>query len=442
MRNALLGSIAVWLAGANLLYAQPGHLARQPLPTETPPTATPEKSAETPAPADAAASNSLTPDANTAPLPWMPDWANDLFGSSVGQVTASAEYLIWFNKNIPSLPPLVVTDRVNPEQGDITLTGANTASIDFHVFSGGRLSLGYFAGDCQTCGVETTLFMLFRQSLRLRVDSSSFLGRSFFNTFTNADDAFVVGFPDVASGTINVVTSSQTWGAEINAWRNIVNEPITEQFRLDFLVGFRYLDLNEDVSITSATHFNQNLATTNPNVAAFAGSQVAAADLFGTDNQFFGGQIGFSSKYYGDLGTIDFRFKLAIGDDHESLNTRGSQLRTFPNGVSVPSVGGVLVQRSNLGYFTHDQFIVVPEASVNWILALTKNIDINLGYTLLFMSHALRPGNNIDRSVDPSQLPNFTGARGAPVDLTRPGVPFLQTNYYAHGLSAGITFRW
>jgi hypothetical protein len=441
MRNALLGSIAVWLAGANLLCAQPGHLARQPLPVETPPAATSDKSADAPAKADTAGSNSLIPDPDTAPLPWMPDWANDLFGSSVGQVTATAEYLIWFNKNIPSLPTLVVTDRVGPEQGEVTLTGLNSASIDFHVFSGGRISLGYFAGDCQTCGVETTLFMLFRQSLRLRVDSSTLLGRSFFNSFTNTDDAFVVGFPDVASGTVNVVTSSQTWGAEVNAWKNVVNEPIIEQFRLDLLVGFRYIDLNEDVSITSATHFNPNLAGTDSPAAALAGNHIAVADLFGTDNQFFGGQVGFSSKYYGDLGTIDFRVKLALGDNHESLNTRGSQLRTLPNGVTIPSVGGVLVQRSNLGYFSHDQFIVVPETSINWILALTKNIDINLGYTFFFMSHALRPGNNIDRSVDPSKIPNFTGDRG-PGDPTRPGVPFLQTNYYAHGMSAGITFRW
>jgi hypothetical protein len=443
MRNALLGSIAVWLAGANLLCAQPGHLALQPATTETPPAATTDKGAgDAAAKPEAGAPSSITPDGDGSPLPWMPDWANDLFGASYGQLTGSLEYLLWFNKNIPSLPPLVVADRVQPENGTIQLTGQNLASIDFQLFSGGRLSLGYFAGDCQTCGVETTWMTLFRRSLRLRIDSASFLGRSFFNTFTNTDDAFVVGFPNVASGTVNVVASSQTWGAELNAWKNVVNEPITEQFRFDVLVGFRYLDLNEDLSITSATHFNPNLGNVNPNLAGLASNVVTAADLFGTDNQFFGGQVGFSSKFYGALGTLDLRAKLAIGDNHESLNTRGAQVRTLANGASFSSVGGVLVQRSNLGFFTHDQFIVVPELNANWILAFTKNIDINLGYSFIFMSRVLRPGANIDPAVDPSQIPNFTGARGAPSDPTRPGVPFLQNNYYAHGLSFGVLFHW
>ncbi len=441
MRNALLGSIAVWLAGANLLCAQPGRLALQPA-TDTPPAAaTDPGTADAKAKPDAGAPG-ITPDGDAPPLPWIADWANDLFGTSYGQVTGSLEYLLWFNKNIPSLPPLIVADRVQPENGTVTLTGQNSASIDFGLFSGGRLSLGYFIGDCQTCGVESNFMLLFRRALRLRIDSASFLGRSFFNTFTNQDDAFVVGFPGVASGTVNVVTSSETWGTELNLWKNVVNEPITEQFRFDVLVGFRYLDLNEDVSITSATHFNPNLAATNPNAAAFAGNVVSAADLFGTDNQFFGGQVGFSSKLYGTFGILDLRAKLAIGDNHESLNTRGAQVRTLANGASFSSVGGVLVQRSNLGFFTQEQFAVVPELSANWILAFTKNIDINLGYTFIFMSRAIRPGNNIDPAVDPAQIANFTGTRGAPSDPTRPGVPFLQTNYYAHGLSFGVTFHW
>ncbi len=81
MRNALLGSIAVWLAGANLLCAQPGRLALQPA-TDTPPAAaTDPGTADAKAKPDAGAPG-ITPDGDAPPLPWIADWANDLFGTS------------------------------------------------------------------------------------------------------------------------------------------------------------------------------------------------------------------------------------------------------------------------------------------------------------------------------------------------------------------------
>lgn len=436
MRNAFLGSVAVLLAGANLLWAQPAHLAPASA-AGTPPAAASDQG-----PRDTTSVPGTSDPASTAPLlPWAPDWAVDLFGSPYGQVNASVEYLLWFNKNIPALPPLVTTSDLGPHNGEADLVGGTGASLDFGLFSGGRINLTYAAGENQCCGLEGSFLFIAQKSLRFRDDATALLGRRLFNTQTGQEDSFLLGFPGLATGDINVTSSSQTWGLEVNYFRNIINDPIVEQVRVDLLFGLRYFDVSEDLSIISATNYGRDLRFF-PDFQSFAGNRIVANDLFGTSNQFFGAQVGAATKYSGQFGTVDIRTKLAIGTNHETINIRGGQLRTFANGTTLGFPGGVLAQRSNIGRFTREQFTVLPEFSANWLVPLTRCVDLSFGYTFIFLSRAIRPGDQIDRSVDVSQIPNFRVVPPAPIDATRPGVPFLQSTYYAHGISAGISFHW
>src|SRR3974377_867712 len=102
MRNGFLGSLAVWRASAGFVLAQPAPLTRNA-------SSVAEPAADgTPAGPSAPGMPGLPSDSQNPVVPWEPGWVNNMLGASYGQFQASAEYLLWFNKNFAILPPLVL----------------------------------------------------------------------------------------------------------------------------------------------------------------------------------------------------------------------------------------------------------------------------------------------------------------------------------------------
>src|SRR6516165_3818658 len=434
MRNGFLGSMAVCLVSAGFVVAQPAHLTRN-----SSSAADPATTATQPGTAGQV-SPSLPTDSTNPVLPWEPGWVNNMLGVSYGQVQASAEFLYWFTKNFNVLPPLVLTGGGKTEDGDPSLVGGTSSGIDFGLLSGVRVSLAYWLEDCQTWGLQGSFLTIPQKTLEYRSDSSNVLTRRFFNLNTEIEDNFIVAFPGIASGTVLVQARSQFWGAEANLWRNIFDEPILEAMRLDVMVGFRYLDLSEDVFINSTTSFNRNLQPF-PSFLPFAGNHLSIYDSFSTANQFFGAQFGVSAKFFGTLGTVTFLVKLGVGTNHESIFIRGNQVRTLPDGTTTITPGGVLALASNSGHFSREQFALVPEFGFQWNVALTKYIDCFFGYSLIYLNRAIRTGDQIDQGVDASQIRNFPTPT-ASTGLNRPLVPFVQDKYYAQGFNIGLELRW
>jgi hypothetical protein len=54
------------------------------------------------------------------------------------------------------------------------------------------------------------------------------------------------------------------------------------------------------------------------------------------------------------------------------------------------------------------------------------------GYSFIYWSNVVLAGNQIDTTVDPSQL----------ATSTRPAFNFTRTDYWAQGLSLGAEYRW
>jgi len=62
---------------------------------------------------------------------------------------------------------------------------------------------------------------------------------------------------------------------------------------------------------------------------------------------------------------------------------------------------------------------------------------------VLYWTNVVRPGQQIDRSLDEAQIPNFdTLGPGSPSTLGRPAVPFRQSDFWAQGLNLGVEFRY
>jgi large repetitive protein len=65
--------------------------------------------------------------------------------------------------------------------------------------------------------------------------------------------------------------------------------------------------------------------------------------------------------------------------------------------------GGFLVLPSNIGTHQTSRFSVVPEVGVNLGYAITPGVRVSIGYTFMFWTQVVRPGDQIDLRVNTTQ---------------------------------------
>jgi hypothetical protein len=96
-----------------------------------------------------------------------------------------------------------------------------------------------------------------------------------------------------------------------------------------------------------------------------------------------------------------------------------------------------LAQPTNIGHFTQTRFAVVPQFGINVGYKINDNWRVFVGYDFLYWSKVARPGDQIDRVVNTTQV-----AGGTLVGEARPRFLFQDTHYWAQGFSGGLEFRY
>jgi hypothetical protein len=360
-------------------------------------------------------------------------------------LVANVDYLFLVLKN-PQVPPLASVNALDVT-GNTVLIGGGELPYNHIPFSGARVSLAYWLGDPEpeldwerprTCAIEVNYLDMGERSLSMRNDTGGtlpgsttrMLVRPFFSENQNAESFETVASQGAASGSVVATTNTRLWGTEVNLWKNIYYDWPGRSMRLDFLAGFRYLDLGEDLSITSLTVITQQ---------PLAGNQLLVNDLFGTRNQFYGGQFGAVAKFFLDVVDLTIAFKLGLGDNAQEIHINGFQLE---NGKFISTNGGLLALPSNIGRFHSNQFAFVPEVDVLAHIPLCRHLSLEAGYTFLAISKVVRPGDQIDPVIDVTQIPNFPAGGAAPLGVPRPSVPFKQADIWAQGFTLGLEFTW
>src|SRR5262249_30409626 len=152
---------------------------------------------------------------------------------------------------------------------------------------------------------------------------------------------------------------------------------------------------------------------------------VTLTDQFATRNRFLGGQVGVEAAWHWGRITVDTRAKLGIGSNEQELTIAGASSLISPTFVPLGTIGtGLLAGPANQGQFTHHRLSYLPEFGVNLGFQLTDFFRFYAGYTLLYFTNVLRPGDQIDRSV---------GLNG-----TRPALLIRETDFWAQGLNVGF----
>ena len=182
------------------------------------------------------------------------------------------------------------------------------------------------------------------------------------------------------------------------------------------------------------------MALTDPVTGAIVGTATSfdrIRDSFSTRNQFNGGQLGLRLGYEGEVLSLGLLGKVALGNMHETVKVEGSTSRTFADGTTATFPAGVLALASNSGKAQQNQFAVVSEVGGNVGVRLTSWLKLTTGYTFLYVSDVARPGDQVDRVINPGQVP-IDGMFGAGTGPAHPRLPFQRTDFYAHGVNYGV----
>jgi hypothetical protein len=153
-----------------------------------------------------------------------------------------------------------------------------------------------------------------------------------------------------------------------------------------------------------------------------------------------GAQVGGRLEWRSDLLSLSLLGKVALGATQQRLTIDGGSVLNA-GGTTTAVPGGIFAQQTNIGRYEEDAFAVVPEVGVNLGMQLMPGVRAQVGYTLLYWSDIVRPGNQIDRVVNPNIVSTDQdfGVSGGP---QRPAPLFNASDFWAQGLNFGLHFRY
>ncbi len=138
---------------------------------------------------------------------------------------------------------------------------------------------------------------------------------------------------------------------------------------------------------------------------------------------------------------LDSRYSHAsIDRKHETASIINGL--TTADGIALPNPqGGVLALQTNILGSPHirDELGVSPELGAALKYQLTQRLELKVGYSFMYLSNVVRPGEQIDFNVDPLWIPSDPPAPGG---RDNPDFAFNDSPFYIHGLTLGGEYRW
>ena len=105
------------------------------------------------------------------------------------------------------------------------------------------------------------------------------------------------------------------------------------------------------------------------------------------------------------------------------------------------SYGGLFANASNFGTFHNDEFVIIPELTMNVGINLTKSITLFAGYNFMWISQVARPANQINPVIDSSTVP-FSPNFGQLGHIPGTVKLFKQDEFWLQGVNFGMSIRY
>jgi hypothetical protein len=308
-------------------------------------------------------------------------------------------------------------------------------AFDDQPIAGGRFTLGFSLNSAETVGIEGSYFFLGSRTLKEAVSSQNnpaavALGLPYMNSATGQEDVFLISAPGISRGSVFVSSTTRAQGAEGNFVANLYDG---QSVKLNGIVGYRFLQVVEGLAIEDQR-----------TLLVGSGAYGPIYDGFDAHNQFNGGQIGLHADLTHGLVFCELTCKVAIGVTSEVVKISGASTIYTPTlgGVTSQTLpGGVYALPTNMGSYNHNAFAVVPEGIMRFGLKLGDAGRIFVGYNFLYLSDLARPGDQIDRTLNPVQIPTLNPGASF-VGADRPRVPYNRSDFWAQGLIIGLETRY
>jgi Putative beta barrel porin-7 (BBP7) len=234
-------------------------------------------------------------------------------------------------------------------------------------------------------------------------------------------DTQLVAFPNRNDGSIRINGESEVYGGDISI-RQFYYQSLG--FKLDVLYGYQHMGLMESVDIRGIT-------TSLDDAIAPLGSVISIDDSFEVSNTFNGGQLGLAGSYREGCWSFDILAKTAFGSLRRTADLRG-QTRTNIDAAVAIDDQGLLVRDTNSGKSKDSTFGWVPELDFSLGYHRFPNYDLTIGYHIIAMTDALRPGATIDDSLRSNLSSPLVGQAS-------PTRSFQYETFYVHGIHIGIS---
>lgn len=358
--------------------------------------------------------------------------ANGFISFSPDRWFGSVELLLMYRRG--DRPPTLLTTGPSTNDdtaGEIGQAGTSVVvggePIFKDVTAGGRLTLGTWLDNNQNrslifrgwfAGEKTFGFVRDQDSL-------SVIARPFEDVSDNqaaAQDTFLVAFPNRATGSISIRGDSNVYGADVSVrqfWYG------TEGLSIDFLYGYQFMRLDENLSIRSSSiSLDDDFAP--------VGSTIAISDSFDIENEFHGGQIGIASMYREGCWSLSTLAKLGFGSLARRADLQGETSTSIDGNTAVDNQG-LLVRDLNSGKRTDHTFGFVPELDLTLGWRKFPNYEVTIGYHVTALTDALQ----VSGAIDPSLAVNLSDP---PTGQQSPSAAFNDRTFYVQGIHFGLQY--
>ncbi len=337
----------------------------------------------------------------------------------------------WF-KSSPTPVPIIIDDFLAQPGVNVLLGGG---SVDTNPNAGFRIT-GNYRVDSRW-GVEVTGFYMPSRSTSSSVSSSGELGSTdlllpYVDAATGQELVSSISNSPEYAGSAQATFDNNLGGFELNATWSL---PARGAWRSELLGGFRFLQLRESYTI----------ATSSPYIAPNPIDVWNTTDSFDARNRFYGLQFGARAAYDDGpwIGTVTG--KVALGGMQQRVSIDGyletNDFNDFGSTQIFP--GGYYALAPNSGDHSRSTFAVVPEIGINLGYRLTPQATVYLGYSFLYASSVVRPGEQINRTINTTLNVAWTGDTTlTPSGPAQPSFSFQTTDFWAQTLALGFAYRF
>jgi hypothetical protein len=322
-------------------------------------------------------------------------------------------------------PPLVTTD---PSTEDSTTAGVlpnatilyDGNSDNTQMQAGMNLDFGTWLNNCQSVGLGGRYFFLGNDNGDFSRNSgeNAILAIPFFSVDLGAPSSLLLAHPDVdgdvRTGSVAIRASNQVYG--FDAYVRLLYCQ-TGCGRVDFVTGYHTSYVNDNFLLSMQTDGNQ------------ANNDVRLFDEFNTENSFHGVILGILTEHQCCCMTLRGKARVSIGNMHQRVDINGG---TTINGVlDQNEPGGLFTATSNIGSYSQDQFCAVTEAGLQLGYFINPQLQFTVGYNLIYWSSVVRPGEQIDTTVDDLNVPP-----------TRPVFDFRTSSFWVQSVNLGLNWEF